>query len=86
MDILDAQLKNGRWYVLVRDTHNIRNYTYEKNSRGELKGTFGKVSYDINQSVRRLDGNLNTGFLGTSWWELKTIFDKMVCYGNSPKV
>ena len=86
MDILDAQLKNGRWYVLVRDTHNVRNYTYEKNRRGDLVGTAGKVSYDINQSVRRLDGNLNTGFLGTSWWELSTIFDKMVCYGNSPKV
>ena len=85
MDILDAQLKNGRWYLLVRDTHNVRNYRYEKNSKGNLVGIAGKTSYDINQSVRRLDGDLATGFRGTSWWELNTIFDKMYVYGNSPK-
>ena len=85
MDILDAQLHNGRWFLLVRDTHNVRKYTYEKNSNGDLVGTLGKVSYDINQSVRRLDGTMETGFRGTSWWELSTIFNKMVSYGNSPK-
>lgn len=85
MDILDAQLHNGRWFLLVRDTHNVRKYTYEKNGNGDLVGTFGKVSYDINQSVRRLDGTMETGFRGTSWWELSTIFNKMVSYGNSPK-
>ena len=72
-------------YLLVRDTHNVRNYRYEKNSKGNLVGIAGKTSYDINQSVRRLDGDLATGFRGTSWWELNTIFDKMYLYGNSPK-
>lgn len=86
MDILDVELKAGRWYLLVRDTNNIRNYSYERNSKGNLVGVAGKNSFDIKNGIRRLDGNLTTGVRGTSWWELKTIFGKMYSYGNSPKV
>ena len=86
MNILDTQFKDGRWYLLVRDTFNVRNYSYETKNNGELSKKEGKTSYDISQSVRQLDGDIKTGFLGTSWWELSTIFDKMQCYCNSPKV
>ena len=86
MDILDAELKAGRWYMLVRDTNNVRNYSYERNSKGSLIGVAGRKSYDIKDGIRRLDGSLTTGVRGTSWWELKTIFNKMYTYGNSPKV
>ena len=86
MDILDVELKGGRWYMLVRDTNNIRNYGYEKNSKGRLVGTAGKSSFEIKDGVRRLDGSMTTGFRGTSWWELDTIFDKMYSYGNAPKL
>ncbi len=86
MAILDTELKNGHWYLLVRDTNNIRQYTYEKDEQGDLKGTPGENSFAIKDGIRRLDGDLNTNVRGTSWWELKTIYDKMYSYGNAPKV
>ncbi len=65
MDVLDVKLKNNRWFILVRDTNNVRNYTYEKDAEGNLIGTAGKSSSAKKREIRSLDGNLVTGVLGT---------------------
>ncbi len=85
MDIIDLQLKNGRWYMLVRDTNNVRNIIYNRNGNGELEKAVMKTSFSKKAEVRRLDGNMENAFYGTSWWELKDIFSQMDVYGNSPK-
>lgn len=86
MDVLDVKLNNNRWFVLVRDTNNTRNMHYEKTEKGELKNTARKPSFVEKDGIRRLDGTLLNGIRGTSWWELKDIFDKMMSYGNAPKL
>ncbi|MBQ6967304.1 MAG: hypothetical protein IJP84_05325 [Lachnospiraceae bacterium] len=86
MDILDVKLSKGRWFVMVRDTNNVRNFTYEKDEEGELKSMEGKTSFAVKKEIRKLDGTLLKGATGSSWWELKDVFGKMQCYGNAPKL
>ncbi len=86
MDILDVQLKDNRWYVLVRDTNNERNMTYERNAEGDLKGIPGKTGFTLKKQIRSLSRDLSMGMLGTSWWDLKDLFAPMLLYSNAPRV
>ena len=85
MDILDVQLKDNRWYVLVRDTNNERNMTYERNAEGNLKGIPGKTGFTLKKQIRSLSRDLSMGMLGTSWWDLKDLFAPMLLYSNAPR-
>ncbi len=90
MDMLDVQLRNNHWFILVRDTNNVHNLIYEKDEEGNLKSSKenvdGKTGFALKKEVRNLNGSLTSGMLGTSWWELKDVFDKMLEYGNAPKI
>ena len=84
MDILDVQLKDNRWYILVRDTNNVHNRTYERDEEGNLKCIPGKAGFAVKKEIRSLSTDLTMGMRGTSWWELKDIFAPMILYSNAP--
>ncbi|MCR5789894.1 MAG: hypothetical protein K6G83_08395 [Lachnospiraceae bacterium] len=91
MSMLDVQLKNNRWYILVRDPLNLHNRVYEKDEEGNLKATVdeainGKTGFGAKKEIRKLNGSLTSGVLGASWWELKDVFAQLVSYGNAPKI
>ncbi len=91
MSMLDVQLKNNRWYILVRDPLNLHNRVYEKDEEGNLKTTVdeavnGKTGFGAKKEIRKLNGSLTSGMLGASWWELKDVFAQLVSYGNAPKI
>ncbi|MDO4530569.1 MAG: C2 family cysteine protease [Bacillota bacterium] len=85
VDLLDAQEKNGKYFILLRDPFNIYNHTYtmEKDSKVKLtQEGLGTVLMGHKQN-RELTGNgaemLFYGFRGTSWVELKDLY--RVVYG-----
>ena len=86
MDLLDVKLKNNRWYLLVRDTNNTKNIVYERDGEGNLKDSSREGGFKIKREIRSLNGNLEMGVLGTSWWDLKDVFEPMLFYTNAPRV
>ena len=91
MDILDVRLKDNHWFILVRDTNNMNSHVYEKDEEGNLKSSSdpiveGKGGFALKREIRNLNGNLTSGMLGTSWWELKDVFENLLLYGNAPRI
>ena len=80
----DVKLYNGRWFILVKDPHNIKSIEYNKNRKGGVsKDTFlmGKAQKVMQYNrVRRLDNTIRSAVLGTSWWELNDFTKEIYAY------
>jgi hypothetical protein len=81
LSVLDVRLYNGRWFLLVRDPHNIDSIEYTKGQDGEINSR--RYLRDPGEKLlwydrgRHSDGTVLSAVLGTSWWELKD-FDKEI--------
>ena len=88
LSIHDTKLYKGRWFILVKDPHNINSFEYTKDkegkfhSDGHLLGKIPKVWY--HNRVRNLDGTMLSATLGTSWWELNDFMHKIGDYVAYP--
>ena len=76
LTVLDIQLKNGKWFVLVRDVFNSFNYRYVKNQAGELEGKYNNSLVDCffqKRKMKFLNRDAGNAAPGASWWELRDL-------------
>ena len=74
---LDVKLYNNRWFVLIRDPFNSYRYEYTQKENGKVdKNKYGFFSaVGKHRAIKRISSNLKDGFNGTSWWELKDVYN-----------
>ncbi len=72
---LDIKLKDGRWFVLIRDPFNVYQKTYKKRSDGSIEKNERGFSdaIGLHTTVRKLGDYTETYFMGISWWELSDL-------------
>ena len=83
MTALDIKLHGGRWFILIRDPFNTYRYKYTRKDDGKVKKDFDGFFTAVGKhlSIKELSPELEHGYLGTSWWELKDVykdFDNLV--------
>ncbi|MCR4655580.1 MAG: hypothetical protein K5770_05050 [Lachnospiraceae bacterium] len=84
LSIHDVRLYNDRWFILVKDPHNINSFEYTRGINGEIirDGHLldGTQKVKNNKRVRNLDGTMLSAVLGTSWWDLHDAYLKLKNY------
>ncbi len=87
LSIHDCKLYNGRWFILVKDPHNINSFVYTKKN-GEVnadKSLFNKTAKVTQfKRISTLDGTMESALLGTSWWELGDAAKMIQFYTTCP--
>ena len=90
VDLLAAEEKDGRYFLLMRDPFNIYNNEYTKVGRNEVTATQDRLNevFSGHKANRRLMGSgedyIKSGFRGTSWIELKDIYEMIVDAYSAP--
>ena len=88
LSIHDVKLYNGRWFILVKDPHNINSFEYTKDQNGALRsdGSLMDKTQKVRQNsrVRKLDGTMLSAVLGISWWELNDFSGNIASYVACP--
>lgn len=89
VDLLDAKEHEGRFFILMRDPFNIYNYEYTREN-GEINSSnegFGTVLTGHKEN-RYLSDNeddiIHYGFRGTSWVELKDLYERVYAVYKAP--